>query len=104
MLGSIISRHHPTANKLFGSGLTITAPNAELVCAAVRKDIRKGIDAAIPILNRFDSALKRNDADEIYNLLQETWFGVPESTDCWRIEGFSELVDLLDDPWEEDCE
>lgn len=28
--------------------------------------------------------------------------GVPESTDCWQIEGFSIAVDLMDDPVEED--
>lgn len=36
--------------------------------------------------------------------MSETWFGVPESTLCWQIQGFKEACDLLDDPPETEDE
>ena len=32
------------------------------------------------------------------SLLNSAWFGVPESTQCWKLEGFKEAIDLLEDP------
>lgn len=78
----------------------ITAPNAERACEAVREEIRKkeGDDPLV----EFDSALATEDIGKLTCLLNEAWFGVPESTSCWRIPGFHEAVELLDDPPEQE--
>ena len=52
-------------------------------------------------VERFDAALKSGDIDALNQLLSDAWFGVPESTSCWSITGFSECVDLMDDPPED---
>ena len=46
----------------------------------------------------FDIALAAGDIQKVTNLLNDAWFGVPESTRCWQIEGFTEAVGLLEDP------
>jgi len=46
--------------------------------------------------------LDAQDISKAMKLLNDAWFGVPESTDCWQIYGFKEAVDLLDDPPEEE--
>lgn len=74
----------------------ITAPNAEWACTQVRKQIRENSEGD-PIKD-FEEALEQKDDRKIYKLLSDTWFGVPESTTCWQIEGFKEAVDLMDDP------
>lgn len=77
----------------------ITAPNAEQACEVVRNQIRKESFDRPDI--QFNVALKNEDTDALSSLLSQTWFGVPESTNCWSIPGFSIAVDLLDDPIEE---
>ena len=76
--------------------LPITAPLAESECAVVRSQI-KHESTADPLVE-FDSALRDRDDGAVYRLLNAAWFGVPESTSCWSIPGFSEAVDLLEDP------
>jgi hypothetical protein len=51
---------------------------------------------------QFDSALAAGDIGQLMTLLNGAWFGVPESTECWGIEGFKIAVDLMDDPPEEE--
>jgi len=80
----------------------ITAPNPERACEAVRELIRK--EALNDPVIQFDIAVQKNDYITISGLLGAAWFGVPESTSCWQIEGFKEAVDLLDDPVEEEFE
>lgn len=74
----------------------ITAPAAELACQNVRQMIRK--EEPNDPVTRFDQALAKADIGEIMSLLEGAWFGVPESTSCWGIKGFSLAVDLMDDP------
>ena len=80
---------------------SITAPEAERACEFIRSQIRKDEIWQDPDAI-FNSALSNNDVETISGLLSQTWFGVPESTGCWQIPGFSILVDLLDDPVEYD--
>ena len=92
-------RPHAPTDKL---AVDITAPQAERACEIVRDLIRKeSLDC--PEI-QFDIALQKGDIGTIYSLLQSSWFGVPESTSCWRIPGFGIACDLLDDPVEEETE
>lgn len=105
-LRSLIENYHPIAverammqmRQLERPARTvITARNAEAACANIRHDIiAKGKDR--DPLAEFETALADGDIGTLLSLLNETWFGVPESTSCWSIKGFSEAVDLMDDP------
>lgn len=111
-LRSLILRWHPSRRIERGTvraaldgdaNLEITAPWAEKACRGIRdeiaaKDFKAG--AKEPV-ERFDAALKAGDIGTLSELLSEAWFGVPESTDCWSIDGFAECVDLMDDPPED---
>jgi len=97
-LTSLVSSFHPSSNQSYN--LPISAPNAERACEIIRKGIRKEIQVESATA-RFKQAIKEKNCGAIYQILQETWFGVPESVECWNLEGFAETVDLLDDPVEE---
>jgi len=108
-LYDFVWNYHPSEN--VGSisedeWLTITAPAAEEACAVVRKKIAEDSVGKPRAKDRFVKAVEAEDVGEIYSLLQSAWFGVPESTSCWGVEGFKEAVDLLDYPpmpdWEEE--
>lgn len=76
----------------------ITAPNAEAACGVIRKVIKddyKGNPS-----DDFCKALVEKNWGTIFKILNEAWFGVPESTSCWEIDGFKEAVTLLED-WPE---
>jgi hypothetical protein len=102
----LIARYHPSM-ALRGDGFpAITAPVAEQVCEVVRKQVKAkysdeyGIDKKLAT-TLFSESLDNNDYVLAYQILSETWFGVPETQDCWGFLGFSEAVELLDDPVEE---
>ncbi len=97
------SCHYPTPE------LPITAPNAEIACDQIREEIRYEDQGKADPMIQFSRALEANDIGAINSLLNATWFGVPESTDCWFIPGFGVAVDLMgdlpgSDPTEEDLE
>lgn len=115
VLRSLVGNWHPSAREpraiqkrsvLFTDGsavaidvpeahLPITAPNVELASQRVRQSIRA--EEPENPLTRWDKAVVSGDVGEIMSLLDGAWFGVPESTSAWGIEGFREAVDLLDD-------
>lgn len=96
---SLVASFHPASGRQ-PYGLPITAPNAEKACEPMRKQIEKNLDYALESPHRkFLEAVKYREAGAIYTILQETWLGVPESTDCWSLTGFKECVNLLDDPY-----
>lgn len=96
---SLIGYYHPAC--LQGLvGMRITAPNAEMVSERIRESIRKNFDGN-PV-TEFITALDNKDISKCMKLLNDAWFGVPESTDCWKISGFKECVDLLDEPPDEE--
>lgn len=92
--------YHP-ASRNFNpkNNMEITAPLAESACNVIREKIKK--ENTLSPVTRFNQAIAAQDINEIYNLLQSAWFGVPESTDCWGITGFTEAVELLEDPPDE---
>lgn len=92
----LISNWHPTKQQAYGD-MTITAPASEIACGYVRDKIifedKNKEDAVL----RFNKALAADDINTINKLLNDVWFGVPESRDCWQIKGFKEAVDLMED-------
>jgi hypothetical protein len=101
ILREFISNYHPANhNPRRSKDLPITAPNAELACEIVRRQIRQETNTSPEI--RFDNALTQDNCATIASLLSSAWFGVPESTECWSIPGFSETCALLDDPVEQE--
>ncbi len=100
-LAFIVAAYHPSSGQT-SSKMPITAVNAERMCAGVRKAIKDNLDYIFnPAFELFEEAILNKDTNTISRILSETWVGVPESRDCWGINGFKELVDLLDDPIEE---
>lgn len=77
--------------------LPITAPVPE----SARKSLMKGLQTP-NLKNRWEMAIEANDISILYTFLNRAWMGVPESTSCWRLEGFREAVALLEDPPEYD--
>jgi hypothetical protein len=105
VLLSLIEVYHPASHRAHGRkpslDLPITAPSAESACRVVREKIAKEEgDLAYP-RDRFLVALVQEDWQEIDSLLNAAWFGVPESSACWRIEGFKEAVELIEEPPED---
>lgn len=97
-LSSLISSFHPA--NLTGAERTIhempiTAPGAEAACNHIRQAIRKEVEGN-PV-TQFNEALDAGDVNTANLILSQTWFGVPESTSCWKLEGFREAVDLMGD-------
>lgn len=95
-LESLIRDWHPRMRRSTYS-LRITAPNAEKRCEEVRQQI-KSEEGRIPPTREFNDSLNEGNWHRVWIVLNETWFGVPESTECWRIFGFTEAVNLLEDP------
>lgn len=100
---SIISSYHPRLNR-HSKSLTITAPAAESVRQTVVKSLLGNGECQSDPVKRFEVAIATGNVGELLSIFHRTWFGVPESTSCWHIRGFSELVDLLDDPPEQEEE
>jgi hypothetical protein len=93
-LRNLIRDYHPKIGLGRNISMPVTAQNAEHACEVVRNRIRK--EPFFDPVEQFNQAVAVENAVTVYDLLSDTWFGVPESTSCWRIEGFPEMVDLLD--------
>lgn len=93
-LRSLLANFHPNsrADKMNRPALPITATTPEMA----RLNIVGTIKTEKP-LELFDRAVDTNDVRTVDKLLNEAWFGVPESTSCWDVEGFSEAVALMED-------
>lgn len=96
VLWSLIRRYHPVSIAKNPRGdVRISAPLAEAACENIRQEIIRE-DKGDPV-HQFNCALESNDIWTLNTLLNEAWFGVPETTDCWRITGFAEAVELMED-------
>lgn len=93
---ALINDYHPSIGLGRELSMPITAQGAEQACDVVRNLVRKKVFNNP--LEEFNEAVKIGNAAKVYSFLSDTWFGVPESTSCWQLEGFRELVDLLDNP------
>lgn len=91
---SLLRNWHPT-RKIDNAGLPITATRAQAGCDNISASIKAAFKGD-PV-EAFETALAKGDTRQIIKLLDHAWFGVPESTACWQIEGFSEAVRLLEE-------
>lgn len=98
-LAALVARFHP------GSGVThdmsITAVGAEAACASVRREIVAKAEGDPRV--RFAAAVAAGDASVLCRLLNEAWFGMPESAAVREVPGFHALCDLCEgfDEYEE---
>ena len=79
----------------------ITAPGAEFCRQHIAAAIAKEQTGKLPGAALSD-AIKQERIDLITTILNRAWFGVPETTSCWNIPGFSEAVCLLENLPEDD--
>lgn len=101
ILSDFLANYHPRhSNHQEIPDMVVTAAGAEEICETVRR--RERNKGPMDVVKAFHTALDNGNVVEIYSLLQTAWFGVPESTECWYIDGFKEAVNLLDDPPEMD--
>jgi hypothetical protein len=94
---ALVEKYHPTAAQQ-PRGLVdaekITAPLAEAACEVVRSDIRK--KATELGVARFDQAVESRNAEMLVRVLNETWFGMPETMSVRSEPGFGVLCDLCE--------
>lgn len=99
ILRGLIRQYHPASKKRDQNRLlNLTAPSAEIACAIVRDAIKDEQRTELAPDLRFDAAIEDGNYGKLYALLQDAWYGVPESTECWSIKGFAETVDILEQP------
>lgn len=98
---NLILEFHPMNRSITGiPEVPDIVMSAELACQNVRAEIRKNWEGGGATV-KFMRALDTKDFKTAYSVLDETWFGVPESASyAWSREGFKECVVLLEDPVE----
>ena len=97
----LIHNYHPVYRSKSQSDFKITAPAPEAACEVVRGIIKKDYKDRLDPAKTFALAIEKQDDRMITDILNETWFGVPESTSCWSIDGFDECIQLLENPIDE---
>jgi hypothetical protein len=98
VLLEVVGNYYPYRGNEPHSIGPITAKSAQCVCDTICASIINEESSSLDPSARFGVALERGDVAALSSMLSSTWFGVPESTSCWGVTGFKELVDLLDDP------
>ena len=94
---ALVRNYHPASMTGTPAVMVITAPTVE----RARRVVAEGITSTEAPDTRLDRALTEGDIRTTTMLLNEAWFGVPESTACWGIPGFREACNLLEDPPED---
>ena len=94
-LRNLICDFHPIYKRV-RRDMRITAPNAETACAMVRQEIVK--ETIDDPLECFDQFLDQK-SDGLVTILNQTWFGIPESLSCWDLKGFGVLCDLCSESY-----
>lgn len=97
----LIEKFHP-ATRTIDNGLVpeslnypITAKLAEIACQKEREIIKE--KGTINPITYFINAIDSKDIERIVNILNETWFGMPESSAIHNEPGFYVLCDLCSD-------
>lgn len=97
----LLNAYHPRSFGMRSVRTPITAHNAEIACNVVRNVIRER-DKHLPNpVEQFNQAIDADNWVIVNSLLNDAWFGVPESTSCWNIEGYTEAVTLIEEPPDE---
>lgn len=73
----------------------ITANDAEKMCEFIRRRIKH--ETLYDPVAVFVDSLKKGDADTCWKILNEAWFGLPESLETRLIDGFSVFADLCEE-------
>ncbi len=105
-LAVLVRSFHPMSGQFQRNALRVTAPNVEMarrtIVGKIRREAHESGNSADPV-DQLRKAINERNLDKVNALLNSAWFGVPESTDCWGLEGFREAVDLMEDlPNDED--
>lgn len=94
-LRKIVEHYHPrTRTPADTSGHTITSPAAERVCELVRGRVAEQPGDPLVL---FDVALGERAADTMVALLNQSWFGLPESMESRSVPGFFVLCTLCEE-------
>lgn len=88
---NMLCSFHPGVNRCGKWTMPITASRAETVSEQIRAEI--AIKSPNP-RERFEQAFKDKNPIVMLALLNETWFGIPESLSCWDLPAFGVLCDL----------
>jgi hypothetical protein len=116
-LRALVERFHPAVTakvevageqvelpaSVLAGNFPITASGAEAACESVRQEIQAKYTGSP--LDRFDAAAEKMDTRELTSLLNDVWFGMPESASVREVPGFHVLCDLcegVDDDGEEE--
>lgn len=73
--------------------MPITAPNAEIACEKIRKEIEADAREEEPVAS-FTRFVDEKKGEDLVALLNEVWFGIPESIGAHSLPGFNALCDL----------
>lgn len=92
----LVTTYHPDCYRVHG--LPITAGRAEAICERVRQDIRLASAGKPRPAERFEEYLRTRDP-AMAGLLNEAWFGMPESAEVRTEDGFGTLCDLCSESW-----
>lgn len=110
-LRALVDRYHPGGTKPgpapindtrlradrvtnFNDPMPITAPMAEKACELVRQEIAAKHPGNPALM--FDVATEKQDASALVRLLNDAWFGLPESASVRGLPGFFALCDLCE--------
>lgn len=94
LLVDFVAGYHPAASRRAYIDMKITAWAAQAACVDVCAELRR--TATVEPVAQLQAAIAARDINQIYTVLNSTWFGVPESRSCWEIPGFQEAVELLE--------
>jgi len=92
----LVAKYHPYYFKRYPA-MPITAKRAERACQGFRNKI--GQDTTKDPQRIFEMALDGQSGVTLVGLLNDTWFGMPESTAIHAEPGFSVLCDLCSEAY-----
>lgn len=95
-LKALIENFHPSSSLYSQNDLLITAAKAEHLCEQYREEIRKQVKEDPTKLA--EGYMLRHDP-KLADILNETWFGMPESVEVRSYPGFNELCDLCSESY-----
>ena len=97
-----VEAFHPTTrDPSYCNDFEITAPTPERACENVRDAIREECREGMSIGMRLKRAKADRDLASLMKLMNEAWFGAPESRDVYGVDGFRLLCHLCEEPPED---
>lgn len=98
VLTELIRMYHPIFRQTKEFDETISAPAAEALCEIIRQEVVEEFHSSDPIAC-FDEAIESRDYAALLTLLNQTWFGLPESYSSRQLPGFDALCELCSESW-----